>query len=54
LGRSEWLLPLNNTVAGEVETTLKNENGARLNDPFLRFVPIQPIGLGTINPDRSL
>ncbi len=37
-------------IGGTTQTTVKNENGARLVTPFLLTVEAQPIGRGTMEP----
>ncbi len=37
-------------IGGTTQTTVKNENGARLAMPFLFTVEAQPIGRGTTAP----
>jgi len=44
----------NRTVGGLAQTTLKNENGARLGWPLALTVEIQPIGRGTTDPIKIL
>jgi hypothetical protein len=40
-------------IGGMTQTTVKNENGARLLMPLLLNVDAQPIGRGTTVPVRS-